>query len=103
MEKNRTIAEVEEGSEPEEFFATIGGKTEYVTLVDVEEEPPEPRLFHCHNELGIFQTEEIENFSQDDLNVDDVMILDASDYLYIWEGKGSNDVEKDIQTEVEVS
>lgn len=100
LKANRKLEEVNEGSEPEAFFTAIGGKTEYVTMVDVEEEPPEPRLFHCHNDLGIFQTEEITNFSQDDLNVDDVMILDAYDYLFIWEGKGSNAQEKEKSLEL---
>lgn len=97
LKGERELVDFNEGSEPEEFFTALGGKTEYVTYEEDVEELPEPRLFHCSDAIGVFRAEEVENFSQDDLNVDDVMILDAFDYVYVWCGHGCN------QNEIEQS
>jgi len=43
----------------------------------------DPRLFECSNATGNFRCEEICSFSQEDLDEDDVMLLDAhSEVMY---------------------
>lgn len=40
-----------------------------------------PRLFECSNKTGKFLATEITNFTQDDLEQDDVFLLDAWDQV----------------------
>jgi gelsolin len=87
---------IAEGSEPQEFWDALGGKGEYDTELD-KPGPPflDPRLFHCRILTnGKFRVSEINNFEQDDLDVDDIMVLDGGDEIYVWEGEGSTDEEK---------
>lgn len=39
--------------------------------------PHDPRLFECSNQTGRFLMTEVSDFSQDDLDEDDVMLLDT--------------------------
>jgi len=41
----------------------------------------EPRLFECSNKTGRFIVTEVTQFTQDDLNEDDVMLLDTWDQV----------------------
>ncbi|XP_063673911.1 advillin-like isoform X3 [Bolinopsis microptera] len=88
--------EIEEGNEPDEFWEVLGGKAEYASGAELEnfvnERPP--RLFQLSNASGTFSVEEIYNFNQDDLIEDDVMLLDIGNTLYVWVGKGANEIEK---------
>ncbi|KAL5262308.1 hypothetical protein ACHWQZ_G007886 [Mnemiopsis leidyi] len=88
--------EMEEGNEPDEFWEVLGGKAEYASGAELEslvnERPP--RLFQLSNAIGIFSVEEIYHFNQDDLIEDDVMLLDVGNTLYVWIGKGANEIEK---------
>jgi hypothetical protein len=54
----------------------------------------EPRLFHCSDASGKLSIIEISNFSQEDLQPDDVMILDSGESVFVWNGGGANDTEK---------
>ena len=61
------VIEVMENTEPAEFWAALGGKTEYASekwLADMLPTHP-PRLFQCSNASGKFKVEEIFDFSQD--------------------------------------
>jgi len=86
---------VVEGKENETFWSAVGGKEDYANskLLKTEGAYP-PRLFHCSNATGVFKTEEIENFTQQDLVDDDVMLLDTWDAIFVWVGNNSNKVEQ---------
>lgn len=93
---------IEEGSEPAEFWEALGGEGDY----DHELDPPgapflDARLFHCRILMnGKFRVEEIGQYEQEDLNVDDIMVLDGGDEIYVWEGAGSTDEEKEKSMEM---
>jgi hypothetical protein len=91
---SRNVVEVNEGEEPEEFWSTLGGKTEYPTSKTMEEGGRDPRLFQCSNVTGDFVVEEIFNFNQDDLTNDDVFLLDTYDEVWVWVGTDANKREK---------
>ena len=87
---------VMEGQEPDVFWQNLGGKTEYASGRELHEVMPThpPRLFHCSNDKGYFYAEEIFDFTQEDLEEDDVMILDTYGDVFLWLGKDCNAVEK---------
>ena len=85
----------EEGSETDEFWAALGGKTEYASSKELGFAPGfEPRLFQITNSQGYMYMHEIYNFVQDDLNNNDIMALDAYQTIYIWVGVHANKHEK---------
>ncbi|XP_030644281.1 adseverin-like [Chanos chanos] len=86
-----------EGQEPADFWAALGGKTDYQTSDSLECKSiaHPPRLFACSNKTGRFIIEEVPGeFNQDDLAEDDVMLLDVWDQVFIWVGKDANEVER---------
>ncbi len=55
---------IQEGKEPQQFWDSIGGKTEYASskaTLDIRE----PRLFQCTNAVGYFRIEEVYDFDQE--------------------------------------
>jgi len=48
----------------------------------------------CSNATGRFEVEEIFNFTQEDVEEDDIMLLDTHDSVFIWVGKDANTIER---------
>ncbi|XP_060747345.1 gelsolin a isoform X2 [Tachysurus vachellii] len=92
-----TTSEIAEGGESGDFWASLGGKTEYRTssrLKDKMDTHP-PRLFACSNKTGRFNIEEVPGeMTQEDLATDDVMILDTWDQVFVWIGNEAQEEEK---------
>lgn len=95
MKCKRKCETVAEGSEPEGFWAAVGGKGEYSKAKESEDEEHEPRLFRLTCNVGYFSVEEIFNFAQDDLINDDVMMLDVHTEIFLWVGNEASKQEKD--------
>lgn len=93
-ENEWTIIVQSEEEECYEWWEQIGGKTEYLNSPELAEAVKEPRLFHCSNASGTFTVEEIYNFNQEDLALDDIFILDTFTTVFVWVGPESNDEEK---------
>ncbi|TKS71502.1 Advillin p92 [Collichthys lucidus] len=87
---------VAEGQEPLEFWDLLGGKAPYANDKRLQQKVPDhqPRLFECSNKTGRFIVTEVTQFTQDDLNEDDVMLLDTWDQVILWIGKEANEVER---------
>lgn len=92
-----SASEIAEGSEPDEFWDTLGGKTDYRTsprLKDKIDAHP-PRLFACSNKTGRFIIDEVPGEQmQIDLATDDVMILDTWSQVFVWIGNDAQEEEK---------
>ncbi|XP_045148173.1 advillin isoform X2 [Echinops telfairi] len=88
---------VAEGQEPAEFWDLLGGKTPYANDKRLQQETldVQPRLFECSNKTGRFIVTEITDFTQDDLNPGDVMLLDTWDEVFLWIGAEANATEKE--------
>ncbi|XP_036400922.1 villin-1 [Megalops cyprinoides] len=88
---------IAEGQEPADFWVNLGGKSQYSNSKRLQEENNNitPRLFECSNQTGRFIATEITNFTQEDLDEDDVMLLDIWDQVFLWIGKGANETEKE--------
>uniref|UniRef100_A0A8B9CY07 Villin-1 n=1 Tax=Anser brachyrhynchus TaxID=132585 RepID=A0A8B9CY07_9AVES len=54
-----------------------------------------PRLFECSNKTGRFLATEIVDFTQDDMDENDVYLLDTWDQVFFWIGKGASEAEKE--------
>uniref|UniRef100_A0A8B9MJT5 Villin-1 n=1 Tax=Accipiter nisus TaxID=211598 RepID=A0A8B9MJT5_9AVES len=88
---------IAEGQEPPEFWLALGGKSQYANNKRLQQENSSvsPRLFECSNKTGTFMATEIVDFTQDDLEEDDVYLLDTWDQVFFWIGKGANESEKE--------
>ena len=83
---NSDIETLSEGTEPALFWATLGGKAPYADSGRMQEEEGEDhvRLFECSNATGNFRCEEIAEFTQEDLDEDDVMLLDSGSEVCVY-------------------
>ncbi|KAK2886524.1 villin-1 isoform X1 [Channa argus] len=86
---------VMEGQEPAEFWVALGGKSPYASdkRLQREEPPHSPRLFECSNQTGQFKMTEVNDFDQNDLDEEDVMLLDTWEEIFLWVGKLANQYE----------
>ncbi|CAG5115853.1 unnamed protein product, partial [Candidula unifasciata] len=92
----RTLTNVFEGQEKPDFWNILGGKEEYASDKILQDEGSHPpRLFQLSNAKGRFIVEELHDFVQADLIEDDIMILDAWECIYVWQGKNSNKSERE--------
>eukprot|EP00735_Rhodelphis_limneticus_P008798 TRINITY_DN2282_c0_g1::TRINITY_DN2282_c0_g1_i1::g.6847::m.6847 TRINITY_DN2282_c0_g1::TRINITY_DN2282_c0_g1_i1::g.6847 ORF type:complete len:944 (-),score=398.86,sp/P02640/VILI_CHICK/39.83/3e-174,sp/P02640/VILI_CHICK/32.63/2e-39,sp/P02640/VILI_CHICK/28.42/2e-32,Gelsolin/PF00626.17/1.1e-18,Gelsolin/PF00626.17/1.8e-16,Gelsolin/PF00626.17/1e-09,Gelsolin/PF00626.17/6.1e-17,Gelsolin/PF00626.17/2.5e-07,Gelsolin/PF00626.17/1.7e-10,VHP/PF02209.14/9.4e+03,VHP/PF02209.14/2.6e-14 TRINITY_DN2282_c0_g1_i1:633- len=88
------VKQLNEGEEDDEFWSALGGKQEYPQASAGTLAPRDARLFQVSNSSGNLKVEEIFNFSQEDLDENDVMLLDTYSEVYVWLGRDSNDDEK---------
>uniref|UniRef100_A0A8C6S177 Advillin n=1 Tax=Nannospalax galili TaxID=1026970 RepID=A0A8C6S177_NANGA len=91
---------VAEGQEPAEFWDLLGGKTPYANDKRLQQEilDVQSRLFECSNKTGRFLVTEVTDFTQDDLNPTDVMLLDTWDQVFLWIGAEAIEKEKALGT-----
>jgi hypothetical protein len=92
------VTTVSEGAEPAAFWSALGGKGEYPACAEGRPPPEAPRLFQlCDAAAGGrgVRCEEVFNFAQDDLCDDDVMLLDATNAVFLWIGRGATANEKE--------
>ncbi|XP_010525718.1 PREDICTED: villin-4 [Tarenaya hassleriana] len=76
-----------EGSESEQFWELLGGKSEYGSQKITREPESDPHLFSCTFSKGILKVTEIYNFTQDDLMTEDIFILDCHSEIFVWVGQ----------------
>ena len=92
-----------EGSEPAELWEsrsaqtarTHGTQTRAVQRVM-------PRLFVCSVVSGAFNVDEAAQFSQDDLDADDAIILGAHSTVFVWIGARSHPAEQKLAMDTAV-
>ncbi|KAB2080833.1 hypothetical protein ES319_A05G093000v1 [Gossypium barbadense] len=80
---------VREGSEPDSFWSSLGGKTEYPREKEMKKFIEDPHLFKFTCTEGDFKVKEIYSFTQDDLTTEDVLVLDCHKEIYVWIGRHS--------------
>ncbi|XP_039034286.1 villin-4-like [Hibiscus syriacus] len=79
-----------EGSESEQFWELLGGKSEYPSQKIAREPEGDPHLFSCTFSKGNLKVIEIFNFTQDDLMTEDIFILDCHSDIFVWVGQQVN-------------
>jgi len=94
LKGKRSLVELFEGSEASDFWDKLGGKGEYTTKKEMPQLSREPMLFHCSTESGAFKVSPVHNFSQSDLEEDDVYILDTYSTVFVWVGSEANEHER---------
>ncbi|KAK2970712.1 hypothetical protein RJ640_015137, partial [Escallonia rubra] len=76
-----------EGTESEQFWDFLGGKSEYPSQKIGRDAESDPHLFSSTFSKGDLKVTEIYNFSQDDLMTEDVLILDCHSDVFVWVGQ----------------
>lgn len=95
------VMNLSEGSETDEFWEALGGQeTEYASETQGDALPQSPRLFECSNTTGKFKVDEIINFTQSDLCVGDIYLLDTYSSIYLWIGNDANQQEQDLSAQI---
>ena len=88
LAKKKETEMVFENQEREEFWITLGGKQPYYNdkRLQYNGQLPVARLFEISNASGKINVNEIYEYTQEDLNSSEVMILDAWETIFIWIG-----------------
>ncbi|XP_042384698.1 villin-3-like [Zingiber officinale] len=76
-----------EGTEIDQFWSILGGKSEFPSQKIGKEPENDPHLFSCSFLKGNLKVTEIFNFTQDDLMTEDMFILDCHSDIYVWVGQ----------------
>lgn len=76
-----------EGSESEQFWDLLGGKSEYPSQKIGKDAESDPHLFSCTFSKGDLKVTEIYNFNQDDLMTEDIFIMDCHTEIFVWVGQ----------------
>eukprot|EP00004_Rigifila_ramosa_P014818 TRINITY_DN3401_c0_g1_i1.p1 TRINITY_DN3401_c0_g1~~TRINITY_DN3401_c0_g1_i1.p1 ORF type:complete len:738 (+),score=169.40 TRINITY_DN3401_c0_g1_i1:105-2216(+) len=87
---------IDEGQEPESFWAALGGKSGYASHAPIFDVPETftPRLFLCDHASGKFVVTEMLDMAQTDLDPNNAMFLDAFSACFLWVGPGCTQIEK---------
>ncbi|KAN0039091.1 hypothetical protein ACTA71_001285 [Dictyostelium dimigraforme] len=103
------IETLKEGDESNEFwshFESSGGKHKYFNDIMIQSSSIptsftyKPRFFVCSNASGIVEVTEESPFSQDDLDIGSVCILDVQSHIYLWIGNRATHRTKRTSMEV---
>ncbi|KQK07437.1 hypothetical protein BRADI_2g35467v3 [Brachypodium distachyon] len=86
---------VREGSEPDHFWKTLGGRSEYSKEKLVKGWPADPHMYTCTFEQCLFKAKEVFSFTQDDLATEETLIVDCSEEIYVWVGLHSGVTSKE--------
>ncbi|WOK92682.1 villin-4-like isoform X1 [Canna indica] len=76
-----------EGTETEQFWSLLGGKSEYPSQKIGKQQESDPHLFSCTFSKGNLKVSEVFNFTQDDLMTEDIFILDCHSDIFVWVGE----------------
>ncbi|CAH8382958.1 unnamed protein product [Eruca vesicaria subsp. sativa] len=76
-----------EGSECEQFWELLGGKSEYPSQKIKKDGESDPHLFSCAFSNDNLKATEIFSFTQDDLMTEDIFILDCHTEIFVWVGQ----------------
>ncbi|CAK7337538.1 unnamed protein product [Dovyalis caffra] len=87
IKPNMQLKPQKEGSESEQFWDLLGGKSEYASQKLAREAESDPHLFSCIFSRGNLKVSEIYNFTQDDLMTEDIFILDSHSEIFVWVGQ----------------
>ncbi|XP_039047369.1 villin-2-like [Hibiscus syriacus] len=89
-----SVKHAREGKESNAFWLVLGGKQSYSCEKASFGTAREPHLFCVTLNKGLFQFEEVYNFSQDDLLTEDILILDTHAEVFVWVGQCVDSLEK---------
>ncbi|XP_074572251.1 villin-5 [Curcuma longa] len=87
IKPNMQTKSQKEGTESEQFWSLLGGKSEYPSQKLSKEQENDPHLFSCTFSKGTLKVTEIFNFTQDDLLTEDIFILDCRSDIFVWVGQ----------------
>ncbi|XP_025807991.1 villin-1-like isoform X2 [Panicum hallii] len=86
---------VREGSEPDDFWKALCGRSEYSKEKRVKGWPADPHLYSCRFEQGLLKVKEVFSFCQDDLATEETLVLDCNSEIYVWVGLHSDVTSKE--------
>jgi hypothetical protein len=86
---------VREGSEPDDFWKALCGRSEYSKEKRVKGWPADPHLYSCRFEQGLLKVKEVFIFCQDDLATEETLVLDCNSEIYVWVGLHSDVTSKE--------